>query len=366
MPKRLLICFLILVCGSVYAEAQTLRFLRQHDMAGWGIPAGNYSGIAPLGRGRYALISDKQQADGWTEVSISFAPDGDVESMRYEGFVAAVLPEPGIAGARDAEGIICRDAPDGQTLYVGAENDQQIIEYTREGVATGRRLDVPEWCSPAAIFGNYGFEALAYDSLRDEVWTTTENSLRADAPSVPQAESPGPAPLRLLRFSAEGRLLGAYAYLKAAPRQARRTRGYVSGVPEMLVVDDSTLLVMEREVVVTQTLLGSRVHHRLYAVRLPSADDEVRYACGAETTLRGRAADAYLPKRLVGEFTTKLRAAGRRDLANYEGMCLGPLTHDGQRTIIFVADSQNRMGNRLFRLKDNIRVAVFSTPPAGM
>ncbi len=51
--------------------------------------------------------------------------------------------------------------------------------------------------------------------------------------------------------------------------------------------------------------------------------------------------DQVLEKELVAEFRTKLNLL-RQNLANYEGMCLGPKLADGSRLLIMVSDSQNR------------------------
>ena len=48
-----------------------------------------------------------------------------------------------------------------------------------------------------------------------------------------------------------------------------------------------------------------------------------------------------LDKELVAEFDTKLNLICQ-NLANYEGMCLGPTLSDGSRLLIMVSDSQNR------------------------
>ena len=61
--------------------AQKVQSFKQHNMKKWDIPAGNYSGITHIADDRYALISDKQDADGWTEVNISFLPSGDIDRM---------------------------------------------------------------------------------------------------------------------------------------------------------------------------------------------------------------------------------------------------------------------------------------------
>ena len=362
MFQRLLF-ILVLLFAALSAEAQTLHFLRQHDMDRWGIPAGNYSGICHIGGNRYALISDKQKADGWQEVVIEFDATGDVSAMQYIG--AHYGPQSSASksagkAARDAEGIVAVTSPSAEgksvyTLFVSAESDQEILEMDSTGTATGRRLAVPEWCGPKAIFGNYGFEALAYDAARKEFWTTTEQGLRADVGKSSSADNPHPTLLRLLCFDDSLQLTGSYAYSTEAPQMKGPTRLYAFGVPEMTVINDTTLLVLEREVVVKPRYNGSYVHHQLFSVQ-----PHLYNTCAQEAPLREQPAEVFLPKRLVGTFTTRLQMSGHKDLANYEGMCLGPTLPDGRQTLLLVADSQNRMGNRLFRLKDYIRVAIIN------
>lgn len=328
---------------SLEASAQELQLLRPHDMGRWGIPAGNYSGITPLGNGRYALISDKQEADGWTEVKIEFTAKGDISHMEY----VAQHFAPANGAARDAEGIVAikHDASTGQddfTLFVSAESDQRIVELDALGRTTGRELAVPEAFSTDSIFGNYGFEALAYDTARKRFWTTTEQGLRHDneRPSAP--DNPRPTLLRLQSFDAELQPAAQYAYRTETPTASRPMRLYAFGVPEMTALPDGRLLILEREVAIRPRFDGSYVKHRLFCI----APDE------AEPF------PAYVGKTLMGEFMTHLNIIGRKNLANYEGMCMGPTLPDGRQTLLLVADSQNRMGNSLFRLKDYIRVAI--------
>lgn len=354
---------LLLSVATLAAQAQTAQFLRQHDMAKWGIPAGNYSAIAHIDGNRYALVSDKQEADGWQEVTIDFDAKGDIRRMSYVGphFDSASTP------ARDAEGIVVVRQPQfasggtkqGEgtpfTVFISAESDQEILELDSLGRTTGRRLAVPDWADTSSIFGNYGFEALAYDARQDCFWTTTEQGLRRDVEARTSAGHPEPTLLRLLRFDRSLQLDATFAYRTDRPTVHSATRTYAFGVPELTVLDDSTLLVLEREVAVAPRFNGSYVHHRLYSVR-----PELRQPVDSEVALSQLPTDDFLPKTKVGEFTTHLRLAGRKNLANYEGMCLGPTLPDGRQTLILVADSQNRMGNALFRLKDYIRVAILN------
>lgn len=324
------------------AVAQRAKVLRQHDMGRWGIPAGNYSGIAPLRDGRYALISDKQPADGWTEVSIEFTDNGDVRSMTFIGHhfaTNAVADAASNQTARDAEGIV---ATNEGTVFVSAENDQRIVELDSVGRATGRELAVPEEFEVQNIYGNYGFEALAYNPSNGHFWTTTEQPLRTDSEAPTSIDHPVSTQHRLLEFGADLLPVAEYPYRTEVPNIAKekntpdnRPATYAYGIPALTVLNDTTLLVLEREVVVKRGYNGSYVNCRIFSI------------CPGE-----------MAKTPVAEFRTHLRIVGRKNLANYEGMCLGPVLPDGRRTLLLVADSQDRHGNRLFRLKDYIRVIV--------
>ena len=64
-----------------------------------------------------------------------------------------------------------------------------------------------------------------------------------------------------------------------------------------------------------------------------------------------------MKKEKICEFVTRLRF-GKMNLANYEGMCLGPKLNDGRQTLILIADSQNGMGNWMYHIKDHIRIVI--------
>ena len=64
MHLRNLLPALSLLLG-VSAYAQQVKDLGQVSMSRWAVPAANYSGITPLGADRYALVSDKEPADGF-------------------------------------------------------------------------------------------------------------------------------------------------------------------------------------------------------------------------------------------------------------------------------------------------------------
>lgn len=334
----------LLFTSTLYA--QEVQILKQRNLKKWGVPAGNYSGITHIQNDRYALISDKQEADGWTEVSIRFMPSGEIEDVQ---FIAQHYNMQTLGKSRDSEGIVY--VPE-KGFYVSAENDQQILELTEDGTATGKSLSVPASFSTNNIFPNYGFEALAYDTQQGIYWTTTEQGLRSDvtAPSTP--ENPQPALLRLQSFSADGQPLNQYAYKTDAPITTRTPRHYAFGVSELLVLDDTTLLVMERELNVPKRYNGAKCHIRIYSVH----PQKYTPLTDTKNSLSQLNDTVFLPKKLVADFSTKLNFIGKKNLANYEGMCLGPRLADGRQIILLIADSQNRAGNALFHLKDYIKI----------
>ena len=328
--------------------AQEVQSFKQHNMKRWGIPAGNYSGITHIGGDRYALISDKQEADGWTEVSISFLPSGDIGGMRL---IAQHYDTETTGKARDSEGIAY--VPN-RGFFVSAENDQQILELSEEGTPTGRRLSVPTCYSTSNIFPNYGFEALTYNANLGIFWTTTEQGLKSDVAAPTSAASPTPTLLRLQAFGPDLQPLHQFAYKTEAPAISRTPKHFAFGVPELLAVDDGTLIVMERELNIPKRYNRAQCNIRLFSVS-PSTAQAI-----ADTSLPLRETDtnSFLPKKPLYAFRTGIRLMGKKNFANYEGMCLGPRLADGRQTLLLVADSQNRAGNSLFHLKDYIKVLV--------
>ena len=194
MIKKTILNILFALLFPVVLSAQEATLFKQHNMKRWGIPAGNYSGITNLGDGRYALVSDKQDADGWAEVSISFLPSGDIGKGL---FIDNHLSKKPLSKSRDCEGIAY--VPEG-SFFVAAESSQQILELSPNGEPTNRTLAVPACFSKNNIFPNYGFESLAYNKVKGIFWTTTEQGLRTDVSAPSSPENRTPTLLRLQSF----------------------------------------------------------------------------------------------------------------------------------------------------------------------
>ena len=271
------------------------------------IPSGQYSGITPVQGSIYAVVHDKASGGGLYGFDLQFLPEGTLGLARAYAFEANA----GIEPSRDNEDVVY--VPESGSLWVAAEGDQSIREYDLSGYPTGRRLTIPERFSTPK--GNAGFESLAY---RDGAfWTTTESPL------------PGESFHRIQRFSLKTlKAEKSWIYTPDEPLmdagQQALAQAYVHGISAMTVLPDGSLAVLEREVYVPSggflAKLASFSETRIYTVR-PQADAK------------------ELDKSLLVRFRTSAL-----NLANYEGMCLGPVLPDGRRTLLLIADSQDGAG----------------------
>ncbi len=299
------------------------------------IPPGNYSGITYLGSNRYALVSDKAAEDGFYIFRIDIdSVSGKITNVVNEGYRSAGVPN------RDMEGIAW--FPLAGTVFVSGEKDNAVYEYSLDGRRTGRRLSIPS--AFASATGNNGLESLTYNAATHRFWTTTESTLSADGP---QANPSNPVRNRLRLQSFDDRLQPAeqYLYEMDEPVVRKPARHYAMGVSELCALDDGRLLVLEREFFSSSSAVipYANVSCKLYMVNPSAAQQpEQMPAPQLQSDLMNTSQpDQVLEKELVAEFRTKLNLL-RQNLANYEGMCLGPKLADGSRLLIMVSDSQNR------------------------
>ena len=279
----IVICCLLF--GVLPTDAQhPQRFHKQ-------LPPGNYSGITPIGNDRYAVVSDKALEDGFYVFRIlTDTVQGRITEVENEGFRSSGLPN------RDMEGICYR--PSTNTVFISGENDNEVYEYTLEGLRTGQRLEMPEMFKRADH--NYGLEALTYDAERHLFYTTTEHPLKGDSL------------LRIQTFGDDLKPTHQYFYRPDTPISSK----HFYGVSELCALDDGRLLILERQIRVPPLKLGASTIIRIYEV-FP-------------------AEELFLEKRLVTEFRTRMNLFSRR-FANYEGFC-----QLSNNQLLLIADSQNR------------------------
>lgn len=269
----------------------------------YGMSLGEYSAITWLGDNHYAVVHDKEKGGGIMLFDFDIADDGTI------GDVTRTTPA-GTSGSTvtnmDNEGIAYFNGK----LYVSAEADQSIREYTTDGTATGNRFTIPADMAVGKITSNAGFEALTYNAATHLFWTTTEAALPKDN-YLPRLH-------RLQSFGEDMQPAQRYLYQMDAPQYSSDgATQYVHGISAMTALDDGRLVVLEREVYVKTSSLTAHGVAKLYVV------DPVHDTAG------------ILRKSLLTTLTT-----GLFNLANYEGMCLGPTLSDGSRCLVLIGDSQ--------------------------
>ncbi|MBQ0022882.1 MAG: esterase-like activity of phytase family protein [Prevotellaceae bacterium] len=332
-----------------------MDILKQISLALFAIAPGNYSGITPIGGDEYAVVDDKELVDGFRVLNIKLDPENgniiDASMREPDGFVArraSIADKQSVY--RDCEGVaFCAERG---TVFISGEEDQRILEYDLSGVPTGNELEVPEYFHIDNIAGNYGFEALTYNDATKLFWTTTESTLLSDGFRSDLQHTTISNRLRLQSFGTDLKPKAMYAYEMDKPTVKKKKGTLVHGVPTMLALDDGKLIVMEREAYVAKSYFGSFCRVKLYEVDLAFTPE-----VSATQRLADLPSSAFARKKLLAQFKTTLNLR-HINFANYEGMCLGPKLADGRQTIILIADSQGRHGNKLYRLKDYVRVLV--------
>jgi hypothetical protein len=257
------------------------------------IPPGNYSGIAWLGNNRYAVVNDKAEEDGFHIFEINIdSVSGEIRSAKEIEFRSS-----GFAN-RDNEGIAYN--PSSNTILISGETDNRILEYDMDGIRTLREAEMPDFYKH--LPDNSGLEALSYNNHTQTLWTCNESDT-----------------IMIQSFDSLYHPLKAYVYYLDEPiAKKSKAQYYAHGIGTICALDDGSLLLLEREFYTPKSKLGAFVNCKLY-----------RFVPGEEG------------KELLAEWRTNLSLLGR-SLANYEGMCLGPVLADGSRAIILVSDSQNQ------------------------
>lgn len=365
LQSRIMVLPLLLV--TLPLQAQLAKVLPQRDLSKWKLPAGNYSGITPLGNGRFAVVSDKAPSLGYFVWNIEQdSLTGQVTHVSALGFRPLQSGENQLVPALDVEDVVF-DAHRMQ-LWIANEGDQILTAYDTATQERSEMMVIPPYFSRDSIYANLGFEALAHDA-RTQLWcSTSESPLRKDAPARPEHLLPSvPLDLRLTLWDSTFNAQRIVPYRMATSQLSRQARYYLQGVPALCFLPNGALLVMERELSVPRTYIGAKCHIRL---RWIAADALHEWAKKAESSTADEktvgvtltAAQCHqlapqTPVLEVAEWRTQL-GVFCRSLANYEGMCLGRRLADGRQTILCVSDAQGGAGRWGVHLRDFLRVVV--------
>ncbi len=283
------------------------------------IPPGNYSGMVRLTDHYYAVVSDKTEGGekGYFVFNIQIDPEGNIIAVRNCGWRS-------LRGRNeDEEAVACN--PAARCLYIGNEEGSAIEAYDLASDSLVGRTCIADYRDRGVP--NKQMESLCYDASRQCLWTINESPLKGDDPST----------LRLLRLDERMEVTAGYTYRLDPPMAdttAEAPAHYAYGVAELLSLDDGTLLSLEREFHVPQSMLGAWVTNKLFRFRPGDGD-----------------------KQPVARWRTYFTLLDQ-SLANYEGMCEAPPLADGRRVIILCADSQEGYGGVL---RDWFRTVVMDT-----
>jgi 3-phytase len=256
-------------------------------------------------------------------------------------------PGPGAAAKLDPEAIAI--TPGGR-LFIASEGfgnreprvPPGVIEYSRHVAYVGQLAIPPRFVPPATgpltrgVRHNTGFESLTLTPDGRRLFTATESALAEDGEL---ADASHGALARILEFVDEGGAFTArreFAYAVDPVAPGPFTPGFfVAGLAELLALDDTTFLSLERSYVEEQGGTGrSRMRIRIFLVSLDGATDisgveSLKTATGvrpAGKTLLADFDDLHgLPPQLAA-------------LDNFEGLALGPALADGTRTLLVVSD----------------------------
>lgn len=317
MKNRFFTALIALMACSAVAQAQMADILPQHYFKKT-VPKGNYSGLARISGNRYAVVNDSPAADGFDIFAIDIdRMTGEITDVRRLSTLTS-----GLAGRRDGEGIAY--FPPNKSVFISGERDNKILEYSMDGLLTGRSLQLPsEFDTP---LGNYGLESLTYNATTHRFWTTTESTLPGDGQQA-NATNGIANHLRLMAFDDNLRQVATLRYVMDVPLSTTPAHTYAMGVSALCALDDGRLLVLEREAYVPGLRSGSWVVNKVYSVNTNDTSSPVT-------------------KHLVAMWRTRMNLL-HMDFANYEGMCAGPRLLDGRQVIVLCADSQNQYGGLL-------------------
>ena len=315
------------------------------------------------------MVSDKSDSALYFNFRIQVNPKtGELEQVENLGFTErtdGTLNDgkfwQGQENGFDHEAIV--KASD-STLVITSEGYCRLKEYPvlptsadAPKISYQQNLWESRWPS-SDFYPNYNFESLAFDSVRQYLWTIPESTLRKDGqPATPQNGLANQ--LRLMRYDwgkikenrnkenngkedcseqesskKASRYMTAYAYQMDQPSTRKKADIYVMGVSELCALPDGQLLVLEREAFIPKIKIGAFCKCKLYQINpLNSEEFALKEKFSSDTP--------FLKKRLLAEWRTGL-SLSKRSFANYEGMCLGPKLKDGSQVVILLSDSQDQ------------------------
>lgn len=303
-----------LAAMTPHAAAQTISFrgttsiteTTVDDQHGVAFTITGLSGLTHLDGDCWIAVMDG--GGKLVELEIVSNPDGSIASLTVTGGIS-------LDTTRDFEGIATHDDATGE-IILSDETGPGLSRHDLASATLLGDLDVPQVFDDARA--NRGFESLAIRG--DELWTANEEALTVDGgvatPSVGTV-------VRLQRYTWDGKTW--MPTLQVAYDVEPMHGGYIpvtndgqSGLVELTILPDGTLLAMERSLALAASLFETRIA----LVDLTGATDTSDIA-----SLDG-ASYAPITK-------TSLYAGGH---SNLEGLGVGPTLGDGGLQMLGIVD----------------------------
>lgn len=307
------------------------------------------SGIARMADDSYYAVRDSKGILYSLSIGIDLATGG-ITNCLITGMTH-------LKGMNDTECVVWDK--DRKLVWTSDEDDGTIRAFNPMTGEEAAQVDVPKIFD--AFRFNFSFESLALDVNGREMWTCNEEALnrrdavhriengakpvKDDTPDVDdgaRSSRKAGSRVRLLRFSREN----ATSEWKASGQWVYETdpiggNDFVgrsrSGVADLLLLEDGTLLALEREMSIKKGWFMPSFRCRIYHIDFTGAEDVSHI-----TSLKD------VPCRTV----KKTRVFGANTgLAMYEGICLGPKLADGSRSVLLISDGDDGAANRIMALK---------------
>jgi hypothetical protein len=219
-----------------------------------------------------------------------------------------------------------------------------------------RRIPVPDRYVPEVTGpltrgarGNAGFESLTLTRHGDHLFAGTETALVQDGEPA-NFETGTRARILTYERHDSGFAPGKeFAYeIDRLEAPAFKPAFFINGLVELLAIDITTLLALERGYIEDSSHPGSGTNRiRIYKVSLDNATDISKV-----DSLNGRTDIVPVKKTLVLDLskTSGLSTDLSPSLDNFEGMAFGPPLADGRRTIVIVSDDNFHTAQRTWFL----------------
>lgn len=218
-----------------------------------------------------------------------------------------------------------------------------LMEFTRKGA------HVKSWPVPAnfldnevsdsGVRPNLGPESLTITPDKQFIFTANEQALYQDGNLTGTNQE---TLVRIIKYNRQANILAQYGYrVDALPNPtARSSLTGRRGLVELLALDETNLLAMERSYV--KTLNRNFIH--LYHVDLAQASN----ISSVSSLANPSESVAFAKKKLILDFdqVIPLLNEDHRSLDNIEGMCFGPSLNDNTRLLVFVSDGNFNRSQR--------------------